>query len=162
MDSSLTLKSHDNIYLLRLILWRNRGADQQILASLLPDPIADRPIPPLHAGRIIVASRCPCRLAFAAPINRLRGPQEYPAHSALHRIVAEPHQPAWVAYGASYFGLSRSTKQLSLTVGQCRPNALFSIFGLTRICPVHLFLALQAIFQAAIDRYPGMVRRKVR
>ena len=45
-----------------------------------------------------MASRCPCRLAFAAPINRLRGPQEYRVHSALHRIVAEPHQTACVTY----------------------------------------------------------------
>jgi hypothetical protein len=34
-------------------------------------------------------------------------------------------------------------------------------FRADKDCPVHLFLALQAIFQAAIDRYPGITAAKL-
>jgi hypothetical protein len=54
----------------------------------------------------------------------------------------------------------------SLAVGQAGIQ-IHAWFGgqqqmpIQKDCPVHLFLALPAIFQAAIDRYPGIVRRKV-
>src|SRR6516165_12755935 len=61
MDSSLNLKSHDNIFLSRSILWGNRGADEQILAALfrlIPSQI-DQFRHPSVAFPVPVGLRCP-------------------------------------------------------------------------------------------------------